>query len=100
MVTMNLKLLTIVAEAVLEDRIVRDLRAAGVTGHTVTSAHGSGSRGVRAGSVGGGNVRIETVLRPALADQFLEVLAERYFPHYAVIAWTSDVSVLRGGKFA
>jgi nitrogen regulatory protein P-II 2 len=99
MVTTNLKLLTIVAESVLEDRIVRDLHAAGATGHTVTTAHGSGSRGVRAGSVGGGNVRIETVLRPDLADQFLENMAERYFQHYAVIAWTSDVAVLRGDKF-
>jgi nitrogen regulatory protein P-II 2 len=98
--TTSLTLLTIVGEAVLEDRLVRDLHRAGATGHTVTTSHGSGSRGVRAGLGGEGNVRVEVVVRPEVAAAILDVLAERYFPHYAVIAWQTEVEVLRGDKFA
>jgi nitrogen regulatory protein P-II 2 len=97
MPTTTLTLLTIVSEAVLEQRLVRELHAGGATGHTVTTCHGSGSRDLRAGEQG--NVRIEAVLAPAVADHLLEVLAQRYFPHYAVIAWETQVSVLRGDKF-
>ncbi len=99
MLTTRLVLVTIVAEEVLEHRLARDLQAAGATGFTVTTARGSGSRGVRTGEGGSANVRIEAVVRPEVADTVFTVLAERYFPHYAVIAWAGEVTVLRGEKF-
>lgn len=99
MLTTHLVLVTIVAEELLEHRLTRDLRAAGATGFTVTTARGSGSRGVRTGDGGAANVRIEAVVRPEVADAVFELLAERYFPYYAVIAWAGEVAVLRGEKF-
>jgi hypothetical protein len=45
-------------------------------------------------------VRIETVVGPETARRILDCLAERYFPHHAAIAWTSDVAVVRGEKYA
>lgn len=98
--TTSLRLLTIVAEAVLEDQLVRAVHAAGATGHTVTTGHGAGSRGVRTGLAGDGNVRIEIVVTPDVAAAVFDLLAEKYFPHYAVIAWQTEVEVLRGDKFA
>lgn len=95
----SLALVTIVAEPVLEDRIAGDLRRLGARGFTITEGRGEGSRGMRAGELPGLHVRIETVVPPERADAILAHIAERYFPHYAVIAWVSQVSVVRGEKY-
>jgi nitrogen regulatory protein P-II 2 len=99
MKTVPLKLVTIVAEAVLEDRLVRDLSAVGARGYTVTTVRGRGSRGVRASDWEGGNVRVEVLVTDAVSDRVLDLLAERYFPSYAVVAWVERVEVVRGDKY-
>jgi nitrogen regulatory protein P-II 2 len=98
--THPLRLITIVAEEVLESHLVRELENAGATGWTVTQAHGRGSRGMRARSSDGTNIRIETIVNDEVADRILERLAEHWFPHYAVVAWVEAVQVVRGDKFA
>jgi nitrogen regulatory protein P-II 2 len=40
------------------------------------------------------------VVSPEVAAAVFDLLAEKYFPHYAVIAWQTEVEVLRGDKFA
>ncbi|MGE3962034.1 MAG: transcriptional regulator [Dehalococcoidia bacterium] len=97
--TTHLSLVTIVAEAILEPRLVRELKALGVTGFTVSAAHGEGSRGSRAGDIEGGNVKIETIVQPELAAVLLNHVEANYFEHYAVIVWVSEVGVLRGDKY-
>jgi hypothetical protein len=96
--TARLRLLTIVAESVLEDRLVRDILACGASGYTTTRAHGQGSHQTRASALGG-NVRIEVVLDPNVEHELLAVLARDYFPNYAVIAWAQSVEVVRGAKY-
>jgi hypothetical protein len=96
--TTQLRLLTIVAESVLEDRLVRDITACGATGYTASRAHGQGSRDTRASALGG-NVRLEVVLDLNVERELLAVLARDYFPNYAVIAWTQSVEVVRGSKY-
>lgn len=95
-----LKLVTIVAEPVLEERLVQELHALGATGHTVTEAHGAGSRGRRASDPPGESVRIEVLAGVEVADRIMTHLAERYFPNYACIAFVTDAAVARGDKFA
>lgn len=95
----RLQLVTIVAESVLERELVETLRSAGASGYTITEARGEGSRGVRASEWEGSNLRLETLVSREVAEKILEVLAERYFPHFAVIAWTQEVSVVRGEKY-
>ena len=92
-------LVTVVAEAVLEHRLVRDVAACGAHGWTVCDARGQGSRGVRAAEFEGANVRLETLVSSAVADRFLAVLAREYFPDYAVVAWTTPASVVRPSKY-
>lgn len=98
--TVALKLVTIVAEPVLEERLVEALHRLGASGHTVTSVHGAGSRGMRASDPPGEGVRIEVVVSASVADRILEHVATQYFPHYAVIAFVGDVRVVRGEKYA
>lgn len=100
MQTMPLKLITIIAEAFLEEKLVREVKKLGASGYTLSPARGEGSRGVRASEWEGGNVRLEVVASPQVAERILERLAEVYFPSYAVIAFTQTVEVVRGEKYA
>lgn len=97
--TVELKLVTLVTERVLKDRLVRDLERLGAKGWTMTNAQGRGSRGVRASEWEGQNLRIETVVSKEVADRIVEHLAQEYFQHYAVIAYTENVQVVRGDKY-
>jgi len=91
--------LTVVAEAVVESRLLRDLETAGVRGWTLTTGRGRGASQVDASDWEGANVRIDTLLSSAAADRVLAMLAELYFPRFAVVAWVSPAQVVRGDKF-
>lgn len=91
--------LTIVAEAVVEARLLRDLETAGVRGWTLTSGRGRGSSQVDANDWEGANVRIETLLSLVAADRVLTMLAELYLSRFAVVAWVTPAQVVRGDKF-
>jgi nitrogen regulatory protein P-II 2 len=97
--TVPLKLVTIIAEGLLRDRLVHELLELGATGYTLSEVKGEGSRGVRASDFAGRNVRIESIVPPGLADRILDHLAEHYFAHYAVVVYTMDVDVVRGDKY-
>jgi nitrogen regulatory protein P-II 2 len=93
------KLLTIVVEASLEQRIAKDLIAHGAKGFTVTTAHGQGPKNQRAGDLEGGNVKIESVVSDAILPTLLDALEKKYFEHYACTLWITDVQVLRGERY-
>lgn len=94
------KLLTIVTESVLEQKICRELEELGASGYTVADARGKGSRGVRdAGWSSSGNVRIEVVCDEQVASTISSTLKDRYYTDYAMIIFISDVTVLRPDKF-
>lgn len=99
MQTTRLKKVTIVAEAVLEDRLIRDVRQLGARGYTLTEVRGEGSRGVRASEWEGKNVQLDLLVSAAVADRILERLAEHYFPDFAVIAYVVDAEVVRGDRY-
>jgi len=94
----QLSLVTVIGEAVLEERLLRDLRELGARGWTVDHVRGEGSRGTRASALDG-NVRVETLVRAELADRILDHLSAHYFPHFAVIAFVHPVEVVRGDKY-
>lgn len=97
--TVALKKVTVVAEALLEPRLTRELRQLGATGYTISDVRGEGSRGVRASEWEGDNVKVETLVGARTADRILAHVASAYFEHYAVIAWVTDVQVVRGDKY-
>lgn len=97
--TRTLKLVTIVTERILEDRLLTKLVELGAKGYTVTQATGKGSRGVRASEWEGPDSRIETLVSPEVADAIITHVSEKYFEHYAVIVYTQDAEVVRGEKY-
>jgi nitrogen regulatory protein PII len=92
-------LLTIIAEAILKDRLVQEVRHAGARGFTITEASGEGSRQRRVSEILGDNIKIEVIATRETADRILAVLQQEFFPRYAVIAFLSDVQVVREEKY-
>jgi hypothetical protein len=45
------------------------------------------------------NVQLQVIVRPEVAITLLERLERDYFPRYGMIAYASDVQVIRSGKF-
>lgn len=87
------KLVTIIGEALLEDRLVRDLKQAGVTGYTRTEVRGEGHRQVR-DEWEGNNVKIETLVTAETANRIFDRLRETYLPFYPMVAWVVDVQAV------
>ena len=94
-----MKLVTVVTEGLLRDQVAALLRRCGASGYTVTRAEGEGSRGVRARDWEGPNQRLETIVTAPVAEAILHALSDSYFENYAVVAWVTDVTVLRSEKF-
>lgn len=94
------KLLTIVAEAPLEQRMIKDLERLGAHGYTITDARGKGGRGVRnAGWERSANIRVEVVCDATTAAAIAVHLKDTYYDNYAMILFISEVEVLRPEKF-
>ena len=95
----SLKLVTIVTERILEDRLLRTLVELGAKGYTLTQATGKGSRGVRASEWEGPDTKIETLVSEDVAQAILDHVADTFFEHYAVIVYVQDAAVVRGEKY-
>lgn len=88
-------LVTIIGEAVLQDRFIALLMKSGVSGYTIIPAQGAGSHGRRMGDIAGYNTNIEvkTIVNPDLADRLLEKLKPLQ-ETYALIAFKQPVEGL------
>jgi len=95
----TLKLVTIVAERILEDRLLRKIVELGAKGYTLTQAAGKGSRGVRASEWEGPDTKIETLVSEDVAQKIVDHVADTFFEHYAVIVYVQDAAVIRGDKY-
>lgn len=91
---------TIVAEAVIEDRLLEALAASGARGWTVSMAQGHGPSAHGVSGIEGGNVRIETLVGDDVATRIWDMLERDFFPHYAVSAWAYEVRVARLARYA
>jgi nitrogen regulatory protein P-II 2 len=95
-----LKKVTIVTENVLREGIIKIIRKEGGTGHTITACEGEGSKGIHASDWEGRNIQIETIVNEETANKILTAVSEAYMKNYALIAYMSDVLVLRKEKFS
>lgn len=94
------KLLTIITESALERAVVEEIKRLGAHGFTITDARGEGRRGPRDATWHeSSNIRIEVVCDDAAAKAIADHLQARYYRHYGMILFMSDVAVLRPEKF-
>lgn len=95
-----MKLVTIVCEAYAKEAVTKLLREVGAQGYTLFSVEGDGSRGKRPADIPEyANIQIEVILPPSVADSLLERLGTELFPIYGMVAFESEVRVLRPDKF-
>lgn len=85
-------LVTIVSEAVLQDRLLKLLTQLGVSGYTIVPSRGAGSHGRRMGDIAGYNTNIEikTIVTSEISDKLLEELKPFQETH-AMIAFRHKV---------
>ncbi|VEP11675.1 conserved hypothetical protein [Hyella patelloides LEGE 07179] len=88
-------LVTIVCEAVLQERLIKLLIKLGVSGYTIVPVKGAGSHGKRTGDIAGYNTNIEvkTIVTPEISDQLLETL-KQFTKTHALIAFRHNVEGL------
>jgi len=95
-----MKLVTIVCESVLEERVISILRAVGAHGHTAFAVHGSGHQGDRAADIAElANVQVQVIVKATVSEALLTKLRDELFNSYAMVAYESDVRVMRPEKF-
>jgi hypothetical protein len=88
-------LVTIIGEAVLQNRLINLLTEFKVSGYTLIPAQGAGSHGRRMGDIAGYNTNIElrTLVSSDISDQLMEALKPFQETH-ALIAFRQTVEGL------
>ncbi len=95
----SLKLITIIAEEVLKDRLVAKVQELGATGASYHRTQGVGSRSVRHNDMFGENIQLKIVCSKEVAEVILTYISHTYFDNYAIVAWLTDVDVVRGSSY-
>ena len=96
-----MKLVTVVGESVIMEDIAERGLELGATGYTISEVTGHGSRSARnvLGNGGAKTLKVEFVVPTEVATNILLDVSHEYFEHYAIIAWLSDASVVRGEEY-
>ncbi|MFN7311949.1 MAG: P-II family nitrogen regulator [Bacteroidota bacterium] len=95
-----LKMVSIIAIDSLQQRIIGDIKACGCRGYTVDEVEGEGLNNKHFTDWEGRNVKIDTLVTEEIAMKIMEMLSEKYFDRYSIIAYVSTVEVLRKEKFS
>ncbi len=88
-------LLTIIGEAVLQDRLIQLLTQFSVSGYTIVPTQGAGSHGKRMGDIAGynTNVEVKTIVTSEISDQLLAAL-KPFQENHALIVFRQPVEGL------
>ena len=96
----SMKLVTIVCEALARTSVTELLHEVGAHGYTLFPVEGVGAQGSRVADIEEfGNIQIEVVLPPEPALKLLERLERDFFSRFAMIAFSTDIEVIRSAKF-
>ncbi len=96
----SLKLVTIVCEALARSAVTELLKQIGAHGYTLFPVEGVGAQGSRVADIEEfANIQIEVVLPPEAALLLLSRLEQEFFSRFAMIAYSTDIEVIRSGKF-
>jgi hypothetical protein len=93
------QLITIVAESVVEQKLIDDIKKCGAKGYSVSHVRGEGVTGKNTLDLNGPSIRLESVVTEKVAESIFEMLAKKYFERYAVIAWITPAIVARPERF-
>ncbi len=97
--TTSRQLVTIISEAVVERRLIDDIKKCGAKGYSLSHVRGEGTTGKHTLDLNGSSIRLETVVTDKVAEAILEMLAADYFDTFATVAWVSPVNVARPERY-
>jgi nitrogen regulatory protein P-II 2 len=97
--TSPLTLLTIIALDALEERLVALIKSCGVHGYTLSDVEGEGLHTRHFSPWEGRNIKLETIGSAAAVNDILNHLEAEYFERYSIIAYTTEVQVIRRKRF-
>ena len=93
-------LLVVIAEAVLESRLVRDAQRLGAQSWSVSEVHGAGREGLREGAwEADRTIELKVICEEAVADAIAAHVLAQYAPDYGVSMYFSAVQVLRPDRY-
>ena len=96
----SMKLVTIVCEALARSAVTELLKETGAHGYTLFPVEGVGAQGSRVADIEEfANIQIEVVLQTDPAMQLLARLETDFFARFAMIAYSTDIEVIRSAKF-
>jgi nitrogen regulatory protein PII len=96
----SMKLVTIVCEALARTFVTDLLVEIGAHGYTLFPVEGVGAQGSRVADIEEfANIQIEVVLPPATALELMSRLELNFFSRFAMIAFASEIQVVRNAKF-
>ena len=96
----SMKLVTIVCEALARTAVTELLHEIGAHGYTLFPVEGVGAQGSRVADIEEfANIQIEVVLPTEPSLQLLERLERDFFSRFAMIAYSTDIEVIRSAKF-
>ena len=95
-----MKLVTIIGEALAREPLKKLLAEVGAHGHTLFTVEGDGNQGRRTADIlEFANIQIEVIVPPAVADKLMIRLDKEFFAKFAMVAYETDIRVLRREKF-
>lgn len=95
-----MKLVTVICEALAGEPLRKLLTEAGAHGYTLFAVEGDGSQGRRTADIQEfANIQLEVIVPPTVANRMLARLEKEFFPKFAMVAYETDIRVLRREKF-
>ncbi len=89
------KVLTIITESLIEQKLVKCLKELGATGYTIEEVRGEGRRGIRRSDWDqSGSIRLQIICDEKLADKISNFLAENYMDSYAMFIFMFDSEII------
>jgi hypothetical protein len=97
--TEQVMLVTIIAERLIEGKLIELFHRIGIRGYSITDCRGDTNGSVRASEWEGDNIQIQLLLSMDRSEKLLTELKDKFIGTYAVVAYRAAVEVLRGEKF-
>lgn len=94
------KLITIIADEALQDRLVLELKSVNVKGYTISEAKGEGINHQHLTSWEGKNIRLESLVSVGKALKIFQIISEKYLEKYPMVIFMNDVEVIRKERFS
>lgn len=95
-----MKLVTIVCEALARTAVTELLHNIGAHGYTLFPVEGVGAQGSRVADIEEfANIQVEVILPSEPALLLLSRLEQEFFTRFAMVAYSTDIEVIRSQKF-